>query len=78
MGILGMKPVLVVQCGHCEHAQAFWLNDNDGAKPPDLFFRNFPPTGRVKMTNQVLYLACRMCETGLDAVYADSIKAREH
>jgi len=76
MGILVKQPVLVVQCGHNPNATAFWTTKNEGSEPPDLWFQNFPDTGRMFLTNQVIYVACLMCEHGLDAVVNDSIKAR--
>jgi hypothetical protein len=75
MGILVKKPILVAQCGHCLNAEAFWTTDNGGQVAPDLWFRGFPVDGRMMMTNQVIYLACRQCQNGLDEVLNDFTKA---
>lgn len=75
MGIVVKKPILVAQCGHCLDAVAFWTTDNGGQVAPDLWFRGFPTSGRVVMTNQVLYLACEQCKQGLDEVVRDFTKS---
>jgi hypothetical protein len=71
MGILVKKPILVAQCGHALNAEAFWTNDNTGQLAPDLWYENFPTTGRMLLTNQVLYLSCRQCQNGLDEIMRD-------
>jgi len=77
MGILVKKPLLVAQCGHLTHAEAFWTTDNGGQVAPDLWFKGFPMTGRMIMTNQIIYLACRQCQNGLDEVVKDFIKTAD-
>lgn len=77
MGILVKKPILVAQCGHCLSAEAFWTTDNGGHMAPDLFFKGFPTDGRVLLTNQIIYLACRACQNGLDEVVTDFTKNRD-
>jgi len=74
MGILVKKPILVAQCGHLGNAEAWWTTENDGNHMPDLWFSGFPTTGRVMMSNQIIYLSCRACSNGLDAVVSDHIK----
>jgi len=72
MGILvTKKPILVAQCGHALSAAAFWTTNNDGTMSPDLWFENFPTTGRMVMTNQIIYLACRSCRMQLDDFLKD-------
>lgn len=68
MGILVKKPILVVQCGHLEQAEAWWSTENDGNHMPDLWFSGFPTAGRMMMSNQIMYLACKNCSNQLDAV----------
>ena len=71
------KPILVAQCGHCLHAEAMWTTE-DGSLAPDLWFKAFPRDGRMVMTNQVLYLACRRCQIGLDEIVKDFTKTTDH
>jgi hypothetical protein len=77
MGIVVKKPILVAQCGHALSAEAFWTTDNGGQVAPDLWFQNFPTSGRMVMTNQIIYLACRSCANGLDEVVKDFTKTVE-
>jgi len=77
MGILVKKPILVAQCGHCLQAYAFWTTGNDGTMVPDLWFQGFPSSGRMLMTNQVIYLACSQCQNGLDEVVRDFTKTND-
>jgi len=77
MGIVVTKPILVAQCGHCLRAEAFWASVTDSPSLPDLWFQGFPEAGRVFLTNQILYLACRQCQNGLDEVVRDFTKTND-
>jgi hypothetical protein len=77
MGILLKKPILVAQCGHAFAGEAFWSTENTGGMAPDLWYENFPNSGRIVLTNQVVYVACRQCRNGLDEVIKDFTKSTD-
>jgi len=64
------RPVLVVECGHCGGARAVWWNSKPG-NPPDLWFQNFPTSGRVMLSNKTILLACDRCKGQLDVIMAE-------
>lgn len=61
------KPVLVIECGHCGGARAFWFHVSPG-KPPDLWFQNFPKNGRVMLARETVLVACEKCQSQLDVI----------
>jgi len=66
---IGMA-LLVVECGHCPGARAVWWDAKPG-EPPDLWFQNFPNTGRMMLSNKTILLACDRCKGQLDTIRKD-------
>jgi len=69
MGITGIvKPVLMIQCGHCGNAKCFFLENPDGSKPVDFMWESFPTKGRMLMMKETVFLSCWSCREGLDVM----------
>jgi len=63
-------PVLVIECGHCGGAQAYWWSPSPG-NPPDLWFKNFPKNGRAIFSNKTVLVACERCQRQLDVIRSE-------
>jgi len=62
-----IKPAFVIGCTHCGNVKAAWV-ENDGQKPPDLIWDEFPRSGRMVMSKETIIVACRACRDSLDAI----------